>query len=1048
MFDPKWIGLLIVAVGCMGCAPAQEDDAPPRALFRLVPSSHTNIEFANRLSERPTPHRTELLYEYFSNGGGVAVGDLNGDGLDDIYLTGNMSYNALYLNQGDLRFEDVTAASGTRGRRNTWKTGVTFADVNGDGRLDMYVCYSGELPLERRIDELYINQGSDASGVPQFKEQAAAFGLAHPHSSNQAYFFDYDRDGDLDLFLQTHNVTSLPRRGRTDGQGPEAPVDSINGNRFYVNVNGYFEDRTAEVGIASPPETYGLGAGISDFNQDGWLDIYVGNDYFPPDYLYINNQDGTFTNDLPERMGHISRSSMGVDAADINNDGLTDVVVADMLPEDNYRQKLLYLPNDRDILDMDVRAGAHYQYTRNTLQLNTGAGMFSEVGQLAGISNTDWSWAPLIADFDNDGWKDLFVTNGILHDITDRDFLRLRTEYMARRRYNLGPADVEQMMRHMPSTDLPNYMYRNKGGIRFDDVSAAWNIDTPFNSNGAAYSDLDNDGDLDLVLSNINDQASIHENTAADQGEAAYLKIRLEGEGANTQAVGAAVTVYTADGLHHLEQSPARGYLSSVSPVLHVGLGPHRMVDSLRITWPRGATDTLQNVAANQTLVLREADASPATGGTPESPAPAFTPRTAPMAFRHQLPDGLDDFRRQPLMVNPKSFDGPALARGDVNGDGRADVFAGGGPGQASRLYVQQPDGRFVARAQPAFAADRASDDVDALFVDVNADGALDLYVASGGYGAFGAEAAALQDRLYVNDGTGRFSRDADALPASRVSTGTVLATDVNTDGQADLFVGGRVIPGRYPTPPRNALLINDGRGHFSDQIAQRAPAAERLGLVTDAAAHDLNGDGTDELIVVGEWMAARVFRLADGQLTDVTTDYFDRLYHGLWNAVTVTDVNGDGRPDVLMGNLGTNSQLTATPDAPAELIYDDFDRNGSIEPILTISMDGQRYPYVMLDRLRRESLMLAARFRSYAHYAEATIDDLLTRSELEQANRLRADMLETALFVMTDAGRFEQRPLCPSMAAPIARCWSASARSARWSSPLKTTATSMCAAG
>lgn len=922
-----------------------------------------------------------------------------------------MSYNTLYLNRGGMTFEEVTRAAGVAGRKNTWNTGVVMADVNGDGRLDIYVCYSGELPLERRIDELYINQGTDAEGIPQFQEKAEEFGLANPHSSNLAYFFDYDRDGDLDLFLQTHNVKNLPHRGRTQEEGRGAKEDSVNGNRFYVNNEGYFTDATGEVGIQSTPETYGLGAGVSDVNKDGWPDIYVGNDYSPPDYLYLNNRDGTFTNVLPSSMGHISRSSMGVDVADINNDALSDVVVLDMLPEGNRRQKLLYMPNSRDILDAEVRTGAHYQYTRNTLQLNNGNGTFSEIGQLAGISNTDWSWAPLVADYDNDGWKDVFVTNGILHDLSNRDFLRFKSQYTASQDYSLSARDVGRMMSRMPSTDLENYLFRNKGGVTFEDVSAAWNMDTPTNSNGAAYSDLDNDGDLDLITNNINDEVSIYENKSSDVTGNHYLKIALQGAASNTQGIGAKVTLYADGETQYLEQFPARGYLSSVSPVLHFGLGERERIDSLRVVWPDGRSQVLYDIDANQQLTVRQQEASDQVS-PPNSDPTLFTPVPSPLDFRHRMEEGVDDFRRQPLMVNPKSFSGPALAKADVNGDGREDVFVGGGPGQASRLYLQQANGRFSARAQPAFASDRASDDVDAVFLDADGDGDRDLYVASGGYSYFSENDPALQDRLYLNDGAGRFSKSEDAVPQMRTSTGAVAAADINGDGLRDLFVGGRVVPERYPERPSSHLLLNNGQGGFENRTADWAPPLQPLGMVTDAVWHDLDGNGSQELIVVGEWMPIQVYSVTDGALTDQTTDYFARPYHGLWNTLTVGDLNSDGNPDLIAGNLGLNSQLRASADKPAELYYDDFDRNGSIDPILSVYMGDQRYPFILLDRLREESLMIGSRFSSYTQYAEATLEDVLTRAEIQDAQKLRADYLETTLFTMTDAGTFEKASL------------------------------------
>jgi hypothetical protein len=997
------------------CSPEdqRDRDVPREALFRMLPPSETGIQFRNTLSERPTPHRTELLYEYFSNGGGVAVGDLNGDGLADLYFTGNMTYNGLFLNRGGMRFEDVTRVAGVAGRPNTWKTGVTFADVDGDGLLDIYVAYSGDLPLERRVDELYINQGSDENGIPRFAERARAYGLASPHSSNQAYFFDYDRDGDLDLFLQTHNVTATSYVHVNAGRWRMEQEDPVNGLRFYRNDDGHFDDVTSQVGISSSPYTYGLGAGISDIDKDGWIDMYVGNDYSPPDYLYMNNGDGTFSDELGSRMGHTPNASMGVDVADIDNDGWSDILVLDMLAEDNRRQKTLLVPNDRTLFETFVQSGFHHQYMRNMLQLNNGDGTFSEIGQLAGVSNTDWSWAPLIADLDNDGKKDLFVTNGTLHDVLDLHFLDFKRDYVARKG-QLGPDDIAALMEALPSSDVPNYAFRNEGDLRFRDVSSHWGLDVPLKSTGAAYADLDNDGDLDLVTNNINEYPSVFENRTADASGNNYLQIRLEGTGPNTFGVGAKLTVYAGGGKQYAEQMPTRGYLSTVSPILHFGLGALAAIDSLQVVWPDGRAESLVAVEANRRITVRQEDAvevEHAVEANDDSPT-IFEEMPSPIEFEHRMAGWIDDFRRQPLLDHPKSFLGPALAKADVNGDGLVDVFAGGGNGQAGKLYLQQPDGRFAGVPQPALDADRRSHDVEALFLDCNRDGFLDLYVASGGYGSFEPGDAALQDRLYVNDGEGNFTRAENALPEMRTSTGAVALSDIDRDGWPDLFVGGYVSPGRYPEQPRSYVLLNDGRGRFEERTAEVGAGLEHVGMVTDAAWHDLDRDGAEELIVVGQWMPIRIFESSGGMLRDVTEDSFDQPYNGLWNVVHVEDLNGDGIADLIAGNLGLNSQIRAGEDQPAELYYADFDFNGSVDPILSFYIQGIRYPHLTLDELRERMPAVASRFASYRAYAEAETPDLLEASDMERPQKLEATWLETSLFIGTGTGRFERRTL------------------------------------
>jgi hypothetical protein len=754
-----------------------------------------------------------------------------------------------------------------------------------------------------------------------------------------------------------------------------------------------------------------LGAGLSDINKDGWIDIYIGNDYSPPDYLYINRGDGTYDDELELRMGHTSNASMGVDVADINNDGWPDIVVLDMLAEGNRRQKTLLIPNDRDMFDRHVRSGFHHQYMRNMLQLNNGDGTFSEIGQLAGVSNTDWSWAPLIADYDNDGRKDLYVTNGTLHDLIDRDFLAFKRSYIAGKRDNLDPGDIAFMMERLPSSDIDNYVFRNDQGLQFTDVSSDWGLGEPLNSTGAVYTDLDNDGDLDLVTNNINEYAYVFENRSADMSENNYLQIDLKGTGKNTFGIGAKVTLYAGGEKQYLEQMPMRGYLSSVSPTLHFGLGRQATVDSLQVIWPDGKKQILKNIQTNMRLSLHQEDAAQVHDATPAD-APVFEEVPSPIEFEHRMAGDVDDFRRQPLMVNPKSFLGPALAKADVNGDSLVDMFVGGGNSQASRIYLQRPNGRFVAAAQPALGSDRRSHDVEAVFFDYNRDGSPDLYVASGGYGSFAPNDAALQDRLYVNGGDGNFTKVVDALPEMRTSTGAVAAGDINGDGWPDLFVGGRVVPGRYPEPPRSYVLMNDGQGHFEDRTAEIAPELQHIGMVTDADWHDLDRDGTEELIVVGAWMPIRIFKNTDGTVQDRTERYFQQPYSGLWNTVLVDDVNQDGIADLIVGNLGLNSQIKAGEGQPAELHYSDFDNDGSVDPVLSFYIQGTSYPYLTLDELRDEIPVAGSRFSSYEAYAEAQIEDLFTDRALEEAQKLEVSLLETSLFIGSEDGGFEKKKL------------------------------------
>lgn len=1005
--------LLLMGTGCSSKDQPSEavSDSSKEPLFELLSPDRTNITFDNALSEGTGINRNVLMYEYFYNGAGVAVGDLNNDGLEDLYFTGNMSYNKLYLNKGNMEFQDITQASGVAGRKNTWKSGVTMADVNGDRRLDIYVCYTGQLPLDRRIDELYINQGVDQNGRPVFKEQAQEYGLAQPHSSNKASFFDYDRDGDLDLFLLNHNVKSLPILDRENTKKQLAKEDPVNGVRLYRNDNGRFTDVTEQAGIQSSTLMYGLGTGIADINNDGWPDIYIANDYSPPDYLYINNQDGTFTDKLSDYMQHTSFASMGIDIADINNDALLDIYVLDMLPEDNRRQKILNSPNDWGEFEKNVDVGFHHQYTRNVLQLNNGNQTFSEISHLAGVAKTDWSWAPLAADYNNDGYKDLFVTNGNVRDVTNRDYIQYERSYIRQQGSNLQSSDVAHLLQQLPGIKLENYMFQNNGDLTFDDVSTQWGVDIPSNSQGAAYTDLDSDGDLDLVTSNINDPAFIFENKSIERSDRHYLQVSLEGTGKNTYGIGSKITIYTKEGRQYLEQMPMRGYLSSVSPVLHFGLGNHASVDSLHITWPDGRQQTLIDMAVDQKITLRQDEATTSDNVSPPSP-PLFEPTTSPISFNHRLKPGINDFKRQPLMVNAKSTVGPILAKADLNADGLGDIFVGGGNGQAGQIYLQQSDGSFSLSSQSAFASAQSSTDADALFFDANGDGHSDLYVASSGYGTYAPIDPALQDRLYLNDGQGNFANITDELPDMPVSSSTVTATDINNDGALDLFVGGYVIPGQYPKAPRSYILINNGNGSFTDQTSQMAPGLRETGMVSDAVWHDLNGDQTKELIIAGYWMPLSVYEITDGQLVDATETYFDRPYYGLWNDILLEDLNNDGRADLLAGNLGTNSRLHASEEEPAKLYYGDFDQNGSVDPILFYYTQGTSYPFATLPELSRQLPIMESRFSSNEQYGKATLKNIFTDEELEQAQVLNADHLQTTLFLHDESNQFVRSKL------------------------------------
>ncbi|WP_242204043.1 VCBS repeat-containing protein [Aestuariivivens insulae] len=975
-------------------------------LFALLPASETGIDFNNQLTE--ALNTNVLMYEYFYNGGGVAIGDLNGDDLEDVYFTANMTDNKLYLNKGNLKFEDITKVSQVQGRPGPWKTGTTLVDINGDNKLDIFVCYSGKLSGKKRIPQLFINQGNNEDNIPVFKDEAIAYGITDSTFCTQAYFFDYDRDGDLDMLQLNHNPTRIGNIDDARIKSLIAQKNSQYGTRLLKNVDNKFVDVSSESGIVNSTLSYNLGASITDINNDGWPDVYIANDYLVPDYLYINNGDGTFTNNLGKSMGHTSQFSMGNDAADINNDGLTDIISLDMLPEDNRRQKLLFAPDNYEEFDMIVRSGFHRQFMRNMLQLNNGDGTFSEIGQLSGISNTDWSWGPLMADYDNDGWKDLFVTNGYLRDYTNMDFLKFMTDYLQQKGTAVYRRDLFELVQKIPASNIVNYIYKNKGDLQFENKQKDWGINQPSNSNGAAYSDLDNDGDLDLVINNINNIAFVYKNNASKENSVNFIKVKLKGTKKNTQGIGAKVYVYSQGNTQLIEQMPERGFQSSVSPTLHFGVGSSKLIDSVKVNWLSGVSQTEYNVKAGNSVVFDEKVAvEPEYKGLSSSNV-VFSPIDSPVDYQH-VNYSVNDFKRQPLLVNPLSFQGPFIKKSDINQDGLEDIFIGGGHDQPAQVFIQNRNGSFKSLPQPAFHEDRKSTDADALFFDANGDGKLDVYIVSGGYNQYMSNDPLLEDRLYLNDGQSNFVRVKNALPKHLVSGSCVKSNDINGDGLQDLFVGAKVVPGRYPEIPESRILINDGKGHFIDQTNALASGIENIGMVTDAVWVDLNNDKKDDLIVVGEWMPITVFVNHEGKLTNRTSDYFDKEYSGWWNTINTGDYNNDGITDIVLGNMGLNTQCKVSFKEPAELFYKDFDSNGAIDPIFCSYIQGTSYPCVSRDELLDQIPSMRTKYPDYKSYANVRFDDLFTDDQKSGMKSLQVNCLETVLFKGNEQHRFSK---------------------------------------
>lgn len=958
---------------------------PNNARFELV-GADSGFSFQNTITESDDLNAYHFLYIY--NGSGVGIGDFNGDGLQDIFMAGNMVTSRLFLNQGDFQFDDISKESGIE--TDSWVHGVTVVDINSDGLEDIYLSVGG---IEKGRDTrnlLYINKG-DLS----FVESAAQYGLDDARLTTQSSFFDFDNDGDLDVFLI--NYENNPDKDPNVIRPKTSNGKSKSNDRLYRNDNGQFIDISSEAGIVY--EGYGLGINIHDFNQDGWLDIYVSNDFVFDDNLFINNQNGTFSDRLSEYFSHTSNFGMGIDMADVNNDAEPDIVQVDMLPEDNRRQKKLLSGLNYDRQQILAARGYTSQYMRNSLQLSNGSGKFKEVGTYAGIHTTDWSWSPLVADLDNDGLKDIFITNGYVKDVTDIDF---RDYIVSETQKGSGKPQSEivaNALDNLQGEMIPNYIFLNTGDLNFENRTKDWGLDTPSFSTGAAYADLDNDGDLDLVVNNLNQKSFLYKNMTIERDSTSFLRVKLLVNESTAKTLGAQVIIKSGEMMQSSEIRINRGFQSSLEPIAHFGLGRITNVDTLQVIWPDNSVDTFLNVDVNQTLEISKSKSQDQYAMSKPSKT-IFQERA--MDYTH-VESGFVDFKREVLLPHKLSTEGPATTSGDINNDGRMDLFIAGAAGSPSYIYVQRSRGNFE---KVILEGSLAPEDSDAAFIDIDNDGDNDLYVASGS-NEFSENNALYQDRIYINQGNGRLKLDRTRLPNAAHSSASVSPNDFDNDGDIDLFVAGRLTPSKYPMPGVSQLLENDN-GTFKDVTEERAAALRSIGMTKASSWADLNGDGQKELIVAGEYMPIQVFESHEGVLKQWGNEKGLLDLSGWWNELKVVDIDGDGDLDILAGNLGLNSRYKATIDQPLSVYAYDYDQNGRLDPVIGYYVNGTEYLVHDLTTLAQQVSLIRKKFTSNISYAEAEKKDVFDQASYDQANTLRATHFETSLFLNDGNGNFE----------------------------------------